>query len=395
MVESAPENNPVRFEGKPALALTPPMGWNSWNCFRCYHINETKLLEVADAMVDSGLLKAGFDTFVIDDCWQALSRDGQGKLRSHPARFPSGMPWMGEQLKERGFKFGLYGSPGRKTCAMIYDRYPGHDLGSFGREQLDADTFADWGVDFLKYDWCEADEDGTALRYPEAFERMALALEATGREIVYSISEYGRTEPWTWAGEYGHMWRTTPDIEKNWASVLSIADHQAGISSFSGPGGWNDPDMLQVGNPGLSDTESATHFALWCFFAAPLMSGHDPRTMSAATRRLLTNTALIGINQDELGVGALRQQHESGLDIWTRPLSTGRGWLVVNRGEEALVLRNQNGALQVGEAVLAVLGANPVRIPVEGGDPAALESGRAWVIQPHGCFIITSTAKIG
>ena len=193
-------------------------------------------------------------------------------------------------------------------------------------------------MDFLKYDWCEADEDGTGLRYPEAFERMALALENTGREIVYSISEYGRTEPWTWAGEFGHMWRTTPDIEKNWASVLSIADNQAAISAFSGPGAWNDPDMLQVGNPGLSARESATHFALWCFFAAPLMAGHDPRAMSTATQRLLTNAALIAINQDALGVGAVRQQHASGLDLWTRPLSAGRGWLLVNRSEDPIVL---------------------------------------------------------
>ncbi|MDJ0313459.1 glycoside hydrolase family 27 protein [Arthrobacter sp. H35-D1] len=392
---SAPRNNPVRFEGKPALALTPPMGWNSWNCFRCYDIDETKLLEVADAMVDSGLLKAGFNTFVIDDCWQALSRDDLGKLRSHPARFPSGMQWIGEQLKERGFKFGLYASPGRKTCAMIYDRYPGHDLGSFGREQLDADTFAAWGVDFLKYDWCEADEDGTGLRYPEAFERMALALENTGREIVYSISEYGRTEPWTWAGEFGHMWRTTPDIEKNWASVLSIADHQAAISAFSGPGAWNDPDMLQVGNPGLSARESATHFALWCFFAAPLMAGHDPRAMSTATQRLLTNAALIAINQDALGVGAVRQQHASGLDLWTRPLSAGRGWLLVNRSEDAIVLSCRRDALWVGEEVLAELGAGPVRIPVDGGEPAGLESGRDWILEPHGCFIVSAADSPG
>ncbi|WP_207344313.1 glycoside hydrolase family 27 protein [Arthrobacter sp. E3] len=391
-MEAASENNPARFEGKPRLALTPPMGWNSWNCFRCYDINETKLLEVADSMVESGMLKAGFDTFVIDDCWQALSRDVHGRLRSHPARFPSGMRWIGEQLKERGFKFGLYGSPGRKTCAMIYDRYPGHDLGSFGREQLDANTFADWGVDFLKYDWCEADEDGTGLRYPQAFERMALALENTGREIVYSISEYGRTEPWTWAWEYGHMWRTTPDIEKNWASVQSIADHQAAISAFSGPGAWNDPDMLQVGNPGLSDIESATHFALWCFFAAPLMAGHDPRTMSVTTRRLLTNAALIGINQDPLGVGAVREQHASGLDLWTRPLSTGRGWLVVNRLEEPIVLAFREGSLQVDGAILADLGAEPECIPVEGGELAVLESGHDWIIQPHGCFIVTSAA---
>ena len=177
------------------------MGWNSWNSFRCYDISEQKLLEVADVLVASGMQAAGYDTFVIDDCWQAHSRGNDGRLRSHPKRFPSGMAALGEELKNRGFKFGLYGSPGRKTCAMIYDRYPGRGLGSFGREELDAQTFADWGVDFLKYDWCEADEDNTRLRYPEAFERMALALESTGRQIIYSISEYGRTQPWTWAGE--------------------------------------------------------------------------------------------------------------------------------------------------------------------------------------------------
>ena len=366
------------------------MGWNSWNSFRCYDISEQKLLEVADVLVASGMQAAGYDTFVIDDCWQAHSRGNDGRLRSHPKRFPSGMAALGEELKNRGFKFGLYGSPGRKTCAMIYDRYPGRGLGSFGREELDAQTFADWGVDFLKYDWCEADEDNTRLRYPEAFERMALALESTGRQIIYSISEYGRTQPWTWAGDYGHMWRTTVDIERNWASVMAIADAQADITQFSGPHHWNDPDMLQAGNPGLNTAEEETHFALWCFLAAPLMAGHDPRTMTESVRKLLTNEHLLAIDQDALGQAAARTQPMTGVDVWTRPLKNGEAWLVVNKTEEEVQVIHQNGKLRLNNTSIATIGTGAHVLPLRDGKKTPLAHDSTWEIPPHGCLPITS-----
>lgn len=369
------------------------MGWNSWNSFRCFDITEQKLLEVADVLVASGMLAAGYDTFVIDDCWQAHSRGTDGRLRAHPKRFPSGMAALGRELKARGFKFGLYASPGRKTCAMIYDRYPGRGLGSFGSEELDAQLFAEWGVDFLKYDWCEADEDGTGLRYPEAFERMALALEGTGRNIVYSISEYGRTEPWTWAGEYGHMWRTTVDIERSWESVMAIADAQVPITQFSGPHHWNDPDMLQVGNPGLSMAEEETHFALWCFFAAPLMAGHDPRIMTQSVQELLTNSHLLAIDQDVLGRAATRGQPVPGVDVWARPLSNGEAWLVVNRGEESLWLTYRDGRLLVNAAAIATIPVGAHVLPLRAGEIAELLENTRWEVPAHGCLPINHHGK--
>ena len=374
---------------KPLIAPVPPMGWNSWNSFRCYDISEQKLLEVADVLVASGMQRAGYDTFVIDDCWQAHSRGDDGRLRSHPKRFPSGMAALGEELKARGFKFGLYGSPGRKTCAMIYDRYPGRGLGSFGREELDAQTFADWGVDFLKYDWCEADEDNTRLRYPEAFERMALALESTGRQIIYSISEYGRTQPWTWAGDYGHMWRTTVDIERSWASVMAIADAQADITQYSGPHRWNDPDMLQVGNPGLNSAEEETHFALWCFLAAPLMAGHDPRTMSESVQALLTNEHLLAIDQDVLGQAATRTQPMIGIDVWSRPLNYGEARLVVNKTEEAVQVVYQDGELRLNNTGITTIGAGSRVLPLRDGIDTTLSHNSTWVIPAHGCLPVT------
>ncbi len=340
---------------RPDLARLPPMGWNSWNCFRT-DIDETTLLEVADALVISGMRDAGYDTFVVDDCWQAHTRDTDGRLRAHPDRFPSGMAWLGDQLRSRGLAFGLYASPGRKTCAMIYDRYPGVDLGSFGREQLDADSFASWGVDFLKYDWCEADEDGTGLRHRDAFARMATALRRTGRDMILSISEYGRTEPWTWAADLGHMWRISPDIEPAWQSVLDISDRQAQVASFSRPGAWNDPDMLQVGNAGLSEAQSATHFAAWCFFAAPLFAGHDPRTMSESTRLLLTDPQLVTIDQDPLGRSARRLHGDGRLDVWERTLGDGPAWLVVNRSDHELEVTYDGVRLHDDRGPLALVG---------------------------------------
>lgn len=181
------------------LARTPPMGWNSWNTFRCYDLTEQVVVETADAMVSTGMRDAGYEYVVVDDCWQAFHRDFDGRLRSNPERFASGMAALGREIHARGLKFGLYLSPRRRTCAMIYDRYPGEALGSYGHEQLDADTFAEWGVDYLKYDWCRANSGGTHLHEADAFASMAAALKRAGRPTVYSISEYGRSRPWQWA----------------------------------------------------------------------------------------------------------------------------------------------------------------------------------------------------
>lgn len=313
-------------------APTPPMGWNSWNTFRCYDLTERVVVETADAMVSSGMRDAGYEYIVVDDCWQDFRRDASGVLRGHPGRFPSGMAALGEQIHARGLKFGLYLSPGRKTCAMIYDHYPGEQLGSFGREQLDADTLAAWGVDYLKCDWCRASRGGTGLTEREAFGAMAQALERTGRPIVYSISEYGRSRPWEWAPSVAHLWRTTSDIRPTWRSVMRIADRQHGLARFARPGAWNDPDMLEVGNAGLSETESVSHLMLWAMLAAPLMAGNDLRTMSKATRTLLTHPAILAIAQDPAGIQGERTGRAGRLEFWRRDLSDGYAVGILNRG---------------------------------------------------------------
>lgn len=318
-----------------ALAPTPPMGWNSWNTFRCYDLTEQVVIETADAMVTSGMRDAGYEYVVVDDCWQALERGADGRLRSHPERFPSGMAALGEEIHARGLKFGLYLSPGRKTCAMIYDRYPGDHLGSFGREHLDADTFAGWGVDYLKYDWCKANRGGTGLEERGAFTTMADALQRTGRPILYSISEYGRSRPWEWAPGTANLWRTTPDIAPTWRSVLSIVDRQHGLAPHARPGAWNDPDMLEVGNAGLSDTESRSHLMLWAMLAAPLMAGNDVRAMSSGTRELLTDRGILDISQDRAGIQGERTSRVGKLEFWRRQLADGYALGALNRGRHA------------------------------------------------------------
>lgn len=329
----------------PALAPTPPMGWNSWNRFRCYDLTEDVVLQTADALVDSGMRDAGYQYLVVDDCWQAFARGDDGRLQAHPSRFPSGMAALGEQIHARGLKFGLYLAPGRKTCAMIYDRYPARDIGSFGYEDLDAHSLAEWGVDYLKYDWCRANRGRTGLDHRGAFERMAGALAATGRPIVYSISEYGSSRPWEWAGQYAHLWRTTGDIAPRWRSVRRIADRQHGLARFAGPGGWNDPDMLEVGNPGLSEVESRSHLMLWAMLAAPLFAGNDVRSMTEDTRRLLTHPGIVAISQDPLGRQGERVGRHGGLEIWRRELDGAAAYGLVNRGRGEVVLDVRDDAL--------------------------------------------------
>ncbi|WP_198169880.1 alpha-galactosidase [Agromyces laixinhei] len=330
---------------KAGLAVTPPMGWNSWNRFRCYELNEDVVVQTADAMVASGMRDAGYDYLVVDDCWQAHRRDGSGRLQSHPRRFASGMAALGEEIHARGLKFGMYLAPGRKTCAMIYDRYHGEALGSFGHEQEDLETLAGWGVDYLKYDWCRANRGGTGLSEGEAFRRMAEAIGRSDRPMVYSISEYGRTKPWTWAPEVAHLWRTTGDIAANWRSVMRIADRQHALAPFAGPGGWNDPDMLEVGNAGLSGIESRSHFMMWAMLAAPLMAGNDLRTMDEPTRQVLTNPGVLAISQDPLGRQGSRTARHRSFDVWHRDLADGTAVGILNRTNRAITARVAGGWL--------------------------------------------------
>ncbi len=318
-----------KFEG---LALTPPMGWNSWNTFAS-NINETVVKETAEAMVANGMRDAGYRYIVIDDCWSQKERDANGDLVADPAKFPSGMKALGDFLHARGFKFGMYGCAGSKTCGG----YPG----SMGHEYQDARRFASWGVDFLKYDWCNT---GTRDAR-EAYTTMRDAIHAAGRPMVFSICEWGHSKPWEWAGDVGHMWRTTGDIldcydcvqrwAQGWKVILDLqyslvqpADGQNnGIGQYAGPGHWNDPDMLEVGNAGLTVPEARAHFSMWCMLAAPLIAGNDVRHMSPEIRAILTDKDVIAVDQDPLGKEGWRFRAEPGREIWVRQLSGDR-WAV-------------------------------------------------------------------
>ena len=313
-----------------SLALRPPMGWNSWNVFRC-DIDEEKVKAMADALAASGMRAAGYQYVIIDDCWQG-ERDANGRITADPEKFPSGMKALADYVHARGLKFGIYSDAGRKTCGG----YPG----SRGYEFLDAATFAAWGVDYLKYDWCYTDPHQNA---EASYLLMRDALAATGRPVVLSICEWGSNEPWNWAQPVGHLWRTTVDIAEcfdckmNWGGlgVLQIIDAQEALRLRHGPGGWNDPDMLQIGNGFLTEAEERTHFSMWAMLAAPLLAGNDLRGMSAATRAILTNAEVIAVDQDPLGKSALKYVDYGDREIWFRPLAGGDyAFCFLNRGRE-------------------------------------------------------------
>ncbi|WP_052230019.1 glycoside hydrolase family 27 protein [Streptomyces sp. CT34] len=315
------------------LAATPPMGWNSWNTFQC-KITEEDVKAAADAMVKSGMRDAGYRYIVLDDGWQAPQRDANGRLQAHHDRFPGGIKALADYVHSKKLKFGIYGTPGTKTCAMIYNGYPGKGLGSHTHEELDAQTWASWGVDLLKYDWCEADKQIPGLTEKTAFTKMKEALKKTGRPILYSISEYGKELPQNgWMYSAGaNMWRTTPDISPSWPSISQIIDSQAGLYTYSRPGAWNDPDMLEVGN-GMPDDQDRAHFAMWAILNAPLMAGNDLSKMSDVTKRILTNRDVIAVNQNWAGTQGRRLSSTDGRDVWHKPLSDGSIALVlVNRG---------------------------------------------------------------
>lgn len=278
-------------------------------------------------MVSSGMLAAGYTYVVLDDAWMMRERDKNGNLVADPERFPSGMKALGDYLHELGFKFGIYNCAGSKTCAG----YPG----GMGHEYQDARTYASWGVDYLKYDWCNT---GTR-NHQEAYTTMRDALYTAGRPIVFSICEWGQSEPWTWASDVGHLWRTTGDIidcydcrtqwSQGWKVILDMQMSLApegywdGLSRYAGPDHWNDPDMMEVGNEGLPLEESRAHFSMWCMLAAPLIAGNDIRTMTDEVRDILTNAEAIAINQDPLGKQGFRLYVDSHQEIWTKELSNG------------------------------------------------------------------------
>lgn len=314
------------------LAQTPPMGWNTWNTF-AGDIHESLIKQTAEAMIANGMRDAGYTYIVIDDTWSKRQRDEQGNLVPDPEKFPGGMKALADYLHERGFKLGIYSCAGPRTCAD----YPG----SWGHEFQDARLFASWGVDYLKYDWCNR---GTADA-KDAYSRISAALRAAGRPVVLSICEWGQNKPWEWAADIGHLWRTTGDIydsydgrkgwEMGWKRILDLQHSLVenvgadGLNKFAGPGRWNDPDMLEVGNHGLTLAESRAHFSFWCILAAPLMAGNDVRAMTPEIRAILTDKDAIAVNQDKLGKQGFRAQSEpaKNLEIWVKELSDG-DWAV-------------------------------------------------------------------
>jgi alpha-galactosidase len=275
------------------LAVTPPMGFNDWNAFGC-NVSEALIEQTADFFVSSGMKAAGYDYVNIDDCWMTHQRDAAGRLVPDPVKFPDGIKGTADYVHAKGLKLGIYEDAGTATCAG----YPG----SLGHERIDAQTFADWAVDYLKYDNCNNAGSTTKQQYIDRYTAMRDALAATGRPIAYSICEWGVNEPATWAGDVGNLWRTTGDISDNWNSLKSIISQNAPLASAAHPGAWNDPDMLEVGNGGMTDTEYRTHFSLWAEMAAPLLVGTDLRKASPATMAIYLNKDVIAVDQDSLGV---------------------------------------------------------------------------------------------
>ena len=306
------------------LARTPPMGFNTWNKFAC-NVSEDLIRGVADALVSSGMRDAGYRYVVIDDCWQVARDSATGRIVPDPQRFPHGMRALADYVHAKGLQFGLYTDAGRRTC----EGRPG----SYQHYEIDARTYAEWGVDYTKVDWCYADSLNARVQYTEFRD----ALLAAGRPIVFSICEWGSNRPWEWAPGVGNLWRTTGDISDSWRSMIRIADASSSHARAAGPGGWNDPDMLEVGNGGMTADEYRVHFSLWAIMAAPLIAGNDIRTMSDTTRDILTNREVIAVDQDLLGVqGWLAAQPSPDLQVWMKPLRDGsRAVALVNRTEAA------------------------------------------------------------
>jgi alpha-galactosidase len=289
------------------LAKTPPMGWNSWNKYGC-NVSETLIMGMADAMVSSGMKDAGYEYVVIDDCWQ-VSRDENGDIVADKDRFPHGIKYLADYIHSKGLKFGIYSCAGTLTCA-------GRPAGR-GHEYQDALSYARWGVDYLKYDWCNTGTQDARSSYTI----MRDGLFAAKRPIVFSICEWGSNKPWEWAGEIGHLWRTTGDISDSWNSMISILSQQKDLAKYAGPGHWNDPDMLEVGNGGMTTEEYKTHFSLWCMLSAPLLAGNDIQNMSPETKSILTNREIIALDQDILGKQGELWRNNGDYQVWMKMLA--------------------------------------------------------------------------
>ena len=314
---------PVRAQ-KSTLAATPPMGWNSWNLFAC-KVSDAVVRAAADAMAANGMKDAGYRYINIDDCWQG-QRDAAGNIQGNE-RFPD-MKALADYVHSKGLKIGIYSSPGPKTCA-------GYE-GSYQHEEQDARTYAAWGFDYLKYDWCSADQVFKNSDMPVVYKKMGDALKATGRPIVYSLCQYGVDAVWTWGAQSGgNLWRTSRDIEATYNSIVALGfTENTGLERFAGPGHWNDPDMLEVGNGKLTLDENRLHMSQWAILAAPLLAGNDLANTKAEVLSILTNREVIAIDQDPLGVQGHRVWQVGPIEVWVKPLADGsKAAGIFNTGE--------------------------------------------------------------
>ncbi|MCX6328883.1 MAG: glycoside hydrolase family 27 protein [Bacteroidia bacterium] len=349
------------------LAKTPPMGWNSWNKYHC-DVSEALIMQMADAMVSSGMKDAGFEYIVIDDCWQ-IARDENGEIVADKDRFPHGMKYVADYVHSKGLKFGIYSCAGKLTC----QKRPG----GLGHEYQDARTYTRYGVDYLKYDWCNSSTQDAKSSYAN----MRDALYAAGRPIVFSICEWGSNKPWEWAGDVGHLWRTTGDIGDSWNSMINIFNQQKDLARYAGPGHWNDPDMLEVGNGGMTYEEYKTHFSLWCMLASPLMAGNDLQNMTPETKSILLNKEIIALDQDSLGRQAVCYRDNGDYQIWIKALA---------KNEKAICLLNKSDekkSVMVDYALLAK--ANTGR---RSGPAMNLENYRVRDLWEHKDLILKETS---
>ena len=316
------------------LAPTPPMGWNSWNTFQT-NITEDLIKHTADVMMESGMKDAGYTYLVLDDGWMAMERDSiTGDLVADPKKFPHGMKAVADYVHAKGLKFGLYNCAGTKTCAG----YPG----TRGYEYQDARFYASVGIDYLKFDWCYSDGE----TQKEAYTTMSKAIKAARRPIIFSLCEWGSSQPWTWAAPVGQLWRSTGDIyaqfdgthsQGSWTAngIMHCADLNEPLNKYAGKNHWNDPDMLEVGN-GLTDGENRAHFSIWCMMASPLIAGNDITKMTAPTKAVLTDKDVVAIDQDTMGIQGFRYAKKDSLETWVKPLSNG-DWAIcfLNRSSKA------------------------------------------------------------
>jgi alpha-galactosidase len=326
------------------LALTPPMGWNDWNAYGC-NVSESLVEQTALAMHNDGMQAAGYQYVNIDDCWMASSRDAQGNLVANSSKFPDGIAAVASYVHSLGLKLGIYEDAGTTTCAGF--------AGSYGHDTQDANLFASWGVDYVKYDWCNIPFSSFPGQSHQQvaqtlYTRMRNALSATGRSIVFSMCNGwdSAVQPWTWAGPVANLWRTTTDIQANFASMQNNFHINVGLASFAGPGAWNDPDMLEIGN-GMGTTADQSEFSLWAEMAAPLIEGSNLVSASSATLSILTNKAVIAVDQDSLGKQGTEVSSAAGRDVLAKPLANG---------DVAVVLFNETGSTATIGTTAAAIG---------------------------------------